>query len=270
MPLKSYIGCSGWYYLHWKERFYPGDLPTSRWFSHYLSCFNAVEANSSFYRIPKPQNVKTWARNVKSLPSEQFKYSVKMSKPITHVAKLELPSCENDLISFFSAIAFLKDYLGTVLLQLPPSFKQSSDNMDRLGGIRTWIDSANGQGTLGEFDFSSIPMVVEFRHASWFNEGIIAAIEDLGFVVAVVDAPARAKLPMVYTGRETMYLRLHGHDPTKWYRYDYTDAELESMHGAILDHAQQAGTTQVFVFFDNDFEGNAPRNAIALANLFQS
>lgn len=269
LPLQTFIGCSGWYYLHWKGRFYPEDIPTSKWFGHYIANFNAVEANSSFYRIPKPQNVKTWARNVKSLEPGKFKYSVKMSKPITHGARLDLLACENDLMAFFSAIAFLKSYLGTILLQFPPSFKQTSDNMQRLAGFKAWINTAIEQNFFEGLDLASIPLVMEFRHASWFNQDIITTIEDLGFVFAVIDAPARTKLPMIYTGRDTMYLRLHGHDPVKWYRYDYMDAELESMQQAINDHSREMGTKQVFVFFDNDFEGNAPRNAVKLKSLFE-
>lgn len=38
-----YVGCSGWYYWHWKGRFYPADVPSNQWFSIYAQQFNTVE-----------------------------------------------------------------------------------------------------------------------------------------------------------------------------------------------------------------------------------
>ncbi|HME52079.1 MAG TPA: DUF72 domain-containing protein [Candidatus Lokiarchaeia archaeon] len=267
MTANIFIGCSGWYYLHWKGLFYPADMPSSRWFAHYISCFNAVEANSSFYRIPKPQNVKTWIRNVKS--RDDFKYSVKMSKPITHVAKLDMITCEADAIAFFSAITLLNDLLGAILVQLPPSFMHNDETMQRLEGFKAWITNAASQDMYNGMDISSIPLVVEFRHASWFQQDVITKIEDLGYTFAVIDTPARAKLPMIYTGRDAIYLRLHGHDPVKWYRYDYADAELEIIKEQVDELVADTGARNAYIFFDNDFNGNAPRNALKLKSFFE-
>nr|MDO8115349.1 DUF72 domain-containing protein [Candidatus Sigynarchaeota archaeon] len=271
MAISVFIGCSGWYYFpHWKGKFYPEELPTSKWFSYYTAKFNAVELNSSFYRIPKLQNVKTWVRNVKLIPPESFKYSVKMSKSITHEARLDLKACEGYMKEFFSAIAFLKGYLGAILLQFPPSFKQSDENMQKLVGFKAWIEKARDLALFEGIDLGAIPFVVEFRHSSWFQESVIAAIQDAGLVFAVIDTPARAKLPVIYTGRDVMYLRLHGHDPVKWYRYNYTDVELKTIKNSINEIARNSGTKAVYVFFDNDYGANAPVNAITLMNLINS
>src|SRR4030095_15234794 len=37
--LQIYVGCSGWYYWHWANAFYPAELPRHRWFSHYARRF---------------------------------------------------------------------------------------------------------------------------------------------------------------------------------------------------------------------------------------
>ena len=42
------IGCSGWNYKHWRERFYPKGLPARRWFEFYAEHFDTVEINNSF------------------------------------------------------------------------------------------------------------------------------------------------------------------------------------------------------------------------------
>src|SRR5437868_139355 len=54
-----HIGCSGWYYWHWKGQFYPEGLASSRWFRHYASKFNTVELNAPFYSWPTLGNVNT-------------------------------------------------------------------------------------------------------------------------------------------------------------------------------------------------------------------
>ena len=49
---RLHVGCSGWFYWHWRGRFYPADLPTSRWFKHYSARFKTVELNAPFYSWP--------------------------------------------------------------------------------------------------------------------------------------------------------------------------------------------------------------------------
>jgi len=253
MAGKLLVGTSGWNYYDWEGLFYPDTMKARDYLAHYAHEFRTTEVNYSFYHLPKPATYENWAAQV----PQDFRFAVKASRVITHIRRLR--DVADLWQTFLENASMLGNKLGPILLQFPPSFKRNDDLLD---GFLTHSSKMKA--------FRGIHLAMEFRHASWFTTDIIAAIEDLGFVVAVIDAPARAKLPMIYTGCETMYIRLHGHDPTKWYRYNYTDAELESMHDAISDHARQSGTRQVFVFFDNDFEANAPRNAMTLASLFQS
>ncbi|HXF61222.1 MAG TPA: DUF72 domain-containing protein, partial [Caldilineaceae bacterium] len=54
------IGTSGWVYAHWRELFYPRDLPQNRWFDFYTGHFDTVEINYSFYRLPSEQAFDGW------------------------------------------------------------------------------------------------------------------------------------------------------------------------------------------------------------------
>ena len=47
-----YVGCSGWFYWHWRGTVYPADMPTSAWFPHYTGLFKTVELNAPFYSWP--------------------------------------------------------------------------------------------------------------------------------------------------------------------------------------------------------------------------
>ena len=62
--MKLYIGCSGWNYKDWKGEFYPKDLAKKNWLEYYMSIFNTVEVNATFYRLPKDSTLDKWKRSV--------------------------------------------------------------------------------------------------------------------------------------------------------------------------------------------------------------
>src|SRR6188474_112441 len=82
--MQIHIGCSGWFYWHWRGIFYPDTKRTDTWFKHYTATFNTVELNAPFYSWPKLATVKTWVRNA----PEGFRYSVKVNRLITHEKRL--------------------------------------------------------------------------------------------------------------------------------------------------------------------------------------
>jgi Protein of unknown function DUF72 len=47
-----HVGCSGWFYWHWRGNFYPAELQINRWFAHYSRHFKTVELNAPFYSWP--------------------------------------------------------------------------------------------------------------------------------------------------------------------------------------------------------------------------
>jgi uncharacterized protein YecE (DUF72 family) len=55
-----HVGCSGWNYRDWKDRFYPKGVPTTRWLEHYAGVFDTVEVNSTFYRLASEAAVRRW------------------------------------------------------------------------------------------------------------------------------------------------------------------------------------------------------------------
>ena len=57
--LTVYIGTSGWQYEHWRERFYPKDVPQRLWLEHYAEQFATVESNAAFYRLPRAEDLRS-------------------------------------------------------------------------------------------------------------------------------------------------------------------------------------------------------------------
>ena len=196
-----HIGCSGWFYWDWRGVFYPADLPTNKWFSHYAKQFRTVELNAPFYSWPTVGAVKTWLRQI---GRRKFVYTVKVSELITHVKRF---SGTKTLVRDFGHIAdLLGPRMGCFLFQLPPSFHYSPA---RLGRIVSQLDPKRRN-------------IVEFRHRSWWNENVYAAFRDSGIIFCSCSGP---KLPdeLIQTA-DDIYIRFHG--IKQWYRHDYSPEEL--------------------------------------------
>ena len=82
--IRHHIGCSGWFYWHWKGIFDPQHLPTKDWFTHYKSKFKTVELNAPFYSWPTITTVKTWVRQA---GRTKMTYTIKVSELITHTKR---------------------------------------------------------------------------------------------------------------------------------------------------------------------------------------
>ena len=100
------IGTSGWYYEHWRQLFYPPNLPKSNWFEYYAQSFDTVEINNTFYHQPKEQSIQRWHK----IAPKSFIYAVKASRYITHIKKLK--DTKDELQRFFKGINLLKRKLG--------------------------------------------------------------------------------------------------------------------------------------------------------------
>ncbi|RYE37878.1 MAG: DUF72 domain-containing protein [Hyphomicrobiales bacterium] len=232
------IGCSGWFYWHLKGSFYPTQMPTSSWFSHYAEHFSTVELNAPFYAWPTLTTVGSWIKQAQGRP---MTYTVKASELITHTKKF---SGTETLVRDYGYIAdLLGPLMGCFLFQLPPSVHYSSALLAEI---------------VGQLD-PTRRNVVEFRHASWWNDEVYDAFERAGVIFCSCSGP---RLPdaVIKTGDE-IYVRFHGVE--RWYRHDYSHAELTDWTARI----RAAGARRVWVYFNNDFDGYAVKNARMLSDL---
>ena len=143
---RIWLGTSGFSYKEWRPDFYPADLPEKSFLRHYAARFNSVEIDSTFYRLPAAKTLEAW----KAATGDDFRFTLKASRRITHQRRLQVPSDALDYL--LGAVRALGDRLGLILYQLPPNFRR---DIPRLDGFL----SALPRG---------IPAAFEFRHASWF------------------------------------------------------------------------------------------------------
>jgi uncharacterized protein YecE (DUF72 family) len=231
------IGTSGWTYKHWQGIFYPAGLSKSKWLEYYSRHFGTVELNASFYRLPKRETFQNW----KARTPDDFLWSVKASKFITHTRRLD--NCAEPLDRLYGISAGLGEKLGVILFQLPPSL-------------------AYNEKTLREFCKTLNPRIrhtIEVRHPSWINDQAFSLLSEFNIALCIADTAGRYPSCEAITS-DFVYIRLHGSQ--KLYASEYSEEELRNWAEKV--HEWNRDT---FVYFDNDFEGHAVNNAGRLKEL---
>ena len=230
--VKYYIGTSGWSYLDWVNRFYPKKLNPRDYLSYYANYFNAVEINVTFYRIPPKESFKRWYK----LTPPKFYFTVKAPRFITHIKKLR-PSGDY-LDYFFKTISVLKAKLKVILFQLPTSLKYDIDTLQKF--IKTLPT---------EFKYA-----FEFRKDRWFTQKLYAVLKKHKSCLSIPIAP-KLEQNFIPTTNYT-YIRLHG--KKNWSKDLFNRSDLNKY---LANLNKMKGVRSCFVFFNNDFNGYAIKNA---------
>jgi uncharacterized protein YecE (DUF72 family) len=235
------IGCSGWNYDSWRHGvFYPERCPARLWLEYYARSFDTVEVNATFYRLPTVKAVQGW---VDQTPDD-FVLAVKMSRYVTHVKRLRDLDASIEL--FYGRIDPLvrSRKLGPVLWQLPPTFKRDDA---RLAEALTRLPP-------GRHAF-------EFRHSSWFVPEVMELLRSHGAALVIGDRPEVHSFQTHELTADWTFVRFHA--GTRGRRGNYSDSELREWAGRIRSWPVR----EAFVYFNNDWEGFAPQNALRLREL---
>lgn len=233
------LGTAGWSLPRAVQEEFPGE---GTHLVRYARVLPVAEINSSFHR---PHRASTYAKWAAAVP-EDFRFSVKIPKAITHQQKLVGTAPSLDV--FLSECAGLGGKLGCLLVQLPPSLA---------------FDAA----VAGAFfrlmrERTALPIALEPRHGSWFGDEPAALLVEHR-VARVAADPARvpaAALPGGWQG--LAYWRLHGSPRTYYSSYD-TDY-LTALAGSLRASAAERPT---WCIFDNTASGAAAANALELLRL---
>jgi uncharacterized protein YecE (DUF72 family) len=231
---KVYIGTSGWIYKHWKDNWYKGVRPKD-YLNYMTSKFNALEANGTFYRLPKRESFEAWRANT----PPDFRFAIKAHRFLTHRKKLK--DVAEGIGRQKEAAGGLQEKLAVVVWQLPGNFRANVDRLRSfLADLQSWSETRHA---------------LEFRHESWFTSEVAAVLADHRIAVCISDAP---KWPIWHEiTTDLVYIRLHGHEYL--YASPYSDEQLDSWADKI--RGWRDGGCDVHVYFDNDWHANAPYDA---------
>ena len=234
------IGCSGWNYKSWKDEFYEGK-PARLWLQHYAKHFDTVEVNNTFYRLPLRSSVAKWVAET----PDDFLFTIKASRYLTHIKRLT--DMRQGLARFYERVDPLvhSPKLGPVLWQLPPTFRRDDD---RLASALVALPP-------GRHCF-------EFRHASWFVDPVYELLRGHGAALVIGDRPeVKAFQPEVFTADWT-FVRFHY--GSRGRRGNYSEGELREWTSKFRQWREEV---DVFVYFNNDWEVFAVRNALRMKEL---
>ena len=287
------IGTCSWADDALSKHFYPPKTPPAERLPYYAQHFDTVEVDSTYYRLPVDSMVERWAERT----PDGFVMHVKAFGLMTrHPVKLEslppdlrdeAPTDEKGRVDrpprefrgevfqrFLTALDPLRSQgkLGGILFQFPSYVVRKERSFDYIRWARE---------QLGDDE-----MLVEFRHASWYDEEghdeTLRLLEEIGATHVVVDAPriegAKNVAPTVAAlTSPTLYIRFHGRNASTWnkrggsaserFDYLYSDDELREWVQPLRELAGQA--EQAYAFFNNNAtspDGRGGRIAQAAAN----
>jgi uncharacterized protein YecE (DUF72 family) len=227
------IGTSGWQYADWRGRLYPRGVAQKDWLAYYSARFQSVEVNNVFYRLPEKETFERWA----AATPEDFVFSLKASRYLTHVLRLSTPA--EPVRRLLRHSSGLGHKAGPILLQLPANFR---------------ADPVRLASTLKAFP-ASARVAFEPRHESWYTDEVADILQQHRAALCVSDTPQR-KSPLWRTA-DWGYVRLHegrSHPAPCYGRAALTNwaARIADLWGPDED---------VYVYFNNDRGGCAVRDA---------
>jgi uncharacterized protein YecE (DUF72 family) len=230
------IGTSGYQYDHWGGIFYPHELPKSRWFSFFVSQFDTVEINSTFYHLPQPGTFDRW----RSQAPPEFCFALKYSRFGTHLKHLKDPTTH--LTPFVENALRLRPYLGPILVQLPPQWRVDAER------LAEFLAAAPRR----------LRWAFEFRNTSWLCEPVYRILSDHKSALCIHD---KFDHPRLLTAEWT-YFRYHGGTEAAGnYSHDFLRGEARHIRKCL------AAGVDVYAYFNNDQHGHAFRNAAELRRL---
>jgi uncharacterized protein YecE (DUF72 family) len=233
---RVWVGTSGWSYPSWREHLY-GGIPARAWLAHAAATFDSLEINGSFYTQIRPETYRKW--HDETPPG--FRFALKGHRFVTHYKRLR--DVERSVVLLRDPARELGVKLAAVVWQLPANFRSDLERLDGfLRSLRVWPE---------------VRHAIEFRHRSWFTAEVEDRLAGARVAVCMSDAPDFPMWRAIST--DLVYVRLHGH--SRKYASSYRRPHLRRWAADVRRWA--AAGRRVYVYFDNDAEGAAVRNALA-------
>ncbi|MFL6256546.1 MAG: DUF72 domain-containing protein [Pyrinomonadaceae bacterium] len=258
------VGCQGWNYEDWvtppaaaRPVFYPNGTRAEHMLDAYARAFDTVEVDSTFYAAPTDSTYDAWARRT----PPGFTFALKLPQKITHEESLRGSAAADALEEFCRGARRLREKLAAVLIQLPPQFEATRENLRALSEFLPLLPT-------------DIRFAVELRDPFWFEEELLVPLSlQRNVSLALIEAPWvtrervwRAAATLLDTS-DFAYVRWMGaRDLT---RFDEVvrprDLNLDKWAAAIERLRERV--PYVCAYFSNFYEGHAPASANKLKRL---
>ncbi len=247
MP-QVFIGTSGWAYKDWGKKFFPKELPQSEHLTHLAQRFNTVEVNATFYRLQPKSNFEGWYQKT----PKDFVFAIKVSQYITHIKRMN--GVRAAWLKFLKRSVPLKEKRGPFLFQFHSSFTGKEHHIQRLDRFFKLLRK----------DDADLRVAIEFRHPNCFSEPMLAIFKKYRLALVFANSEKYQPAPWI-SDADFVYFRLHG--PEKMFSSSYSPKELKELSVVMKKYLREG--KDVFVYFNNDQNANAPANAKLLQELMK-
>jgi uncharacterized protein YecE (DUF72 family) len=259
----------------------------------YAGQFPVVEVDATYYALPNRRTAEAWVERT----PDHFVFDIKahalMTGQPTEVARLpkaireELPGelAEKKRI-------YRKDMPAELLDAVNAQFREALEPLveaGKLGAVFVqfpkWVFPSNEarELILETRQRLDLPIAVEFRHGSWFNEKnaerTVKFLQDNKIPYVAVDEPQgfKSSVPpvVISTNDDLAVFRFHGRNKESWekkdippserFRYLYDEDELADWTPKIAAIAKQ--TKQTHVVYNNCYSNYGTTNAREAARL---
>ncbi len=231
------IGCSGWSYPHWRGRFYPETMPAREHFNVYAQHFDTVELNNSFYRQPPRERFVAWAQQA----PPGFLFAVKGSRYVSHIKRMAVERKSIDMV--VEPAEGLGSKLGPILFQFQGNFQL---DLARLEAFLQMLPATHR-------------VTLEFRHQSWHIEPVFDRLRACRIALCIPDHPTMPQSLQITS--DFTYVRFH----LPAHGLGYGKAALQPWADRIQNW--RGDGFDVFVYFNNDMEGEAIKDGQTLKTL---
>jgi uncharacterized protein YecE (DUF72 family) len=256
------IGPAGWAYKDWGGIVYPQHKARGFHPASFLAeFFDTIEINVSFYRPITAKTGEDWLKRIES--NRAFRFTAKLWRGFTH----ERDATAKDEREFKDGFAPLLEAgrLGALLLQFPTSFKNTPET-------RVYVAKLHER-------FSEFPLVLEVRHASWSEAGVLDFLYEMQMGFCNIDQPllGKALKPSAISTSTTGYVRLHGRNYKSWFtenrfageRYDYLYRPEELDPWVARIKAVEESADDTYVVTNNHYLGKAVVNATEISSILK-
>lgn len=197
-----------------------------------------MELNNTFYQRPTAERIAAWSAAV----PPAFRFVVKAQRGASMRA-LGVDSAQS-VAWLTERLEGFGQRLGAVLYRVPENVHRRDDGTSD-AALRRLLDAWP----------RSLPLVIEFQHASWHVDETFAALRQAGAVLCTTELPEDTTPPDIRVTGGGLYLRLR--------RHDYLPSEIEAW-ARRLQPFLEAGHPAL-VFFRHDEDGRATELALALS-----
>lgn len=267
---KVCVGMSGWTYEPWRGTFYPKGLSQKKELEYASQQVTSIEVNGTFYSLQKPDSFLRWHDET----PENFVFSIKGNQYITHIRRLK--DVKEPLCNFLaSGLLCLKDKLGPILWQFPPSVVLKDDRFEQFLRMlphdtksaaklaKQHTAKVDGRAYTKAHGDQPLRHAFEFRHPSFANKKFLDLLRKHNVALVLAHSGLTWDYLEEFTA-DFFYARMHGQEPE--YQKGYPEKFLTSWAKKVKSwSARKDG----YVYFDTEAKEHAPREAIKLLELLR-